>query len=369
MRAMAPLVAQASTSSSGDRATARQWPVTAPIANAPEPMPPTLVSLDTLAAWARGLAAGPGSEDGAGALAVVDLDDGAVGGPSELHAGIAAVVVGITSASAPEAHPAAGLCDVVLGRGDPLLSAITATVEAAPIASTALAVLLRGGGRRTIDDGLVAESAVYSSLQAGPEFAAWRAARPIRERPSRRDRVRMERAGPVLRIVLNRPEARNALDAAMRDALVEAFRLPLLDPSITEVHLSGDGPAFCTGGDLDEFGSFADPASAHLVRLQQSVGRAIAAVADRVVAHLHGACAGSGIELPAFARRVVADPSTRFSLPEVSLGLIPGAGGTVSLPRRVGRHRTALLALRGETIDAPTALEWGLIDGIEERRV
>jgi enoyl-CoA hydratase/carnithine racemase len=256
---------------------------------------------------------------------------------------------------------------VVLTKGDPLLSAVKATVEAAPIASTALAVLLRGAKERTIDHGLVAESAVYSSLQAGPEFAAWRAGRPRRERPVTGDRVRLERAGPVLRIILNRPEARNALDTAMRDALVEAFRLPLLDPSITEVHLSGDGPAFCTGGDLDEFGSFSDPASAHLVRLQQSVGRAIAEVKDRVVAHLHGGCVGSGIELPAFAARVAADSSVRISLPEVSLGLIPGAGGTVSLPHRIGRHRTARLALSGETINASTALAWGLIDAIEDR--
>jgi enoyl-CoA hydratase/carnithine racemase len=73
-------------------------------------------------------------------------------------------------------------------------------------------------------------------------------------------------------------------------------------------------------------------------------------------------CAGSGIELPAFAGTVVAAPDTTFALPEVSLGLVPGAGGTVSLPHRIGRHRTALLALSGATIDAPTALAWGLVD-------
>ena len=95
---------------------------------------------------------------------------------------------------------------------------------------------------------------------------------------------------------------RNALNTAMRDALVEAFALPALDPSITEVHLRGAGESFCAGGDLDEFGIFPDPATAHLMRLRQSVGRAIDAVAERVTAHLHGACVGSGIELPAFAR-------------------------------------------------------------------
>ena len=84
------------------------------------------------------------------------------------------------------------------------------------------------------------------------------------------------------------------------------------------------------------------PATAHLVRVQQSAGRAIAAVADRVTAHLHGACIGSGIELPAFATEVVAEPSsTVIALPGGLVGLVPGAGGTVSLPRRIGRHRTA----------------------------
>ena len=65
------------------------------------------------------------------------------------------------------------------------------------------------------------------------------------------------------------------------------------------------------------------------------------------------------MELPAFAGRVVAAPDATFGLPEVSLGLIPGAGGTVSLPRRIGRHRTAWLALTGQPIDAPTALDVG----------
>ena len=59
-----------------------------------------------------------------------------------------------------------------------------------------------------------------------------------------------------------------------------------------------------------------------------------------------------------------ADPSTRIALPEVGLGLVPGAGGTVSLPRRIGRHRTLLLALTAEPIDAATALAWGLVDAI-----
>jgi enoyl-CoA hydratase/carnithine racemase len=74
---------------------------------------------------------------------------------------------------------------------------------------------------------------------------------------------------------------------------------------------------------------------------------------------------GAGIELAAFGRVVVAEPDTMIALPELALGLVPGAGGTVSLPRRIGRHRTALLALTAQPIEATTALAWGLVDRIE----
>jgi enoyl-CoA hydratase/carnithine racemase len=68
--------------------------------------------------------------------------------------------------------------------------------------------------------------------------------------------------------------------------------------------------------------------------------------------------------LPAFAARVVARPDTVIGLPELPLGLIPGAGGTVSLPRRIGRHRTVWLALTRRAIDAATARAWGLVDEV-----
>ena len=168
----------------------------------------------------------------------------------------------------------------------------------------------------------------------------------------------------TLEIVLNRPHVRNAVNTAMRDGLLEALAVAAADCSISDVQIRGEGKAFCSGGDLDEFGTFDDPSSAHLVRLTTSVGRAIDSIAERVTVHLHGACAGSGIELPAFARTVTADAAATLALPEVSLGLIPGAGGTVSLTSRAGRHRVALLALCGRAIDATTAREWGIVDAV-----
>ncbi len=275
------------------------------------------------------------------------------------------VVVGLAPA-APPTGPAAALTDVVAAPDDPALARIEATMTTNPRAATALALLLRGGAGRSVAAGLAAESAVYSMLQAGPEFEAWRAGRPPRD--ARRDigaTVRVARDGDCLHVTLTRPDVRNALDTRMRDELYEAFTIAASDPSV-RVLLDGDGPSFCAGGDLDEFGSRSDPASAHVIRLRRSVGRLIAGVADRVEAVVHGACMGSGVELPAFAGRVVARPDARFGLPEVGLGLIPGAGGTVSVTARVGRHRTAYLALTGNSIDAHTARAWGLVDAIAD---
>ena len=106
------------------------------------------------------------------------------------------------------------------------------------------------------------------------------------------------------------------------------------------------------------------PAAAHLVRVAASVAALLDRVADRVTATVHGACIGAGIELPAYAGRLVARPDATFALPEVAMGLVPGAGGTVSIPRRIGRHRTAWLAITGRRIDAATALAWGLVDEV-----
>jgi hypothetical protein len=276
------------------------------------------------------------------------------------------VVVGLReprwSGTVPAHHP----CDVVIAADDPALGELLHGVAARPLASTSLAVLLRRTPHADVDAGLAAESAVYSMLQSGPEFAEWLAARAVAAGvPDHGEPVRSERHGDRLVITLDRPHRHNAVNEQLRAALAAALLVPLADESITAVELRGAGPSFCSGGDLAEFGRFPDPATAHVSRLTRSVGHLLHLLRERVVVHLHGNCIGAGVELPAFAARVVATPSTVFSLPELSLGLIPGAGGTVSLPARIGRHRTALLALTARPIDTPTALRWGLVDEIE----
>jgi enoyl-CoA hydratase/carnithine racemase len=266
---------------------------------------------------------------------------------------------------AAEAEAFAGACDVRVATRDEL-APVLAGIDAAPLAATALVQCLRAGEGASIEAGLVLESLVYATLQAGPEFAAWRAGRasPRLRPPPKGPAVRASRAGDSLRVTLSRPEKRNAFSAEMRDGLVEALRLAVADPGIREVVLDAEGPAFCSGGDLDEFGTLPDPATAHAVRTTRSAARLLAACAGRVRAEVHGACVGAGVELPAFAARVVARGDARFWLPELALGLVPGAGGTVSLPRRIGRQRTAWLALSGRPIDARTALAWGLVDEV-----
>jgi enoyl-CoA hydratase/carnithine racemase len=178
--------------------------------------------------------------------------------------------------------------------------------------------------------------------------------------------VLASRSGDGLTIRLHRPGVHNAFDARMRDELCAALGIARADPSIARVAIGGDGPSFCSGGDLREFGTARDTTAAHLVRTARSAGLALHALADRELEfRVHGACIGAGVELAAFGHRVVAAPDARFALPEVGMGLVPGAGGTASIPRRIGRSRTAWLALTGTTIDAATARGWGLVDGIE----
>lgn len=235
-------------------------------------------------------------------------------------------------------------------------------VRAHPEATRALAGLLALGDGPTVEEALEAESLAYSTLLGGPEFAAWRAERPRRAVEAVDEPVLVDRDGDRLVVTLNRPARRNAFGRAVRDGLLSALDVAVWDADVTEVVLTGAGPAFCSGGDLDEFGIATDLTEAHRVRMAASAGLAVHRLRDRVRPVLHGACVGAGIEVPAFAAHVTARPDAFFQLPELRMGLVPGAGGTVSVTRRIGPWRTAYLVLSGVRIDAVTALEWGLVD-------
>ncbi|HVM68112.1 MAG TPA: enoyl-CoA hydratase/isomerase family protein [Acidimicrobiales bacterium] len=246
------------------------------------------------------------------------------------------------------------------------LATVTDAVAAQPLVCLAAVSLYRAAAGLDVWRGLAAESATYAALLASAPFQEWRARRPARPAPPASEPpVLVDRLGSCLRIVLNRPHVHNAVDSAMRDGLVEALAVAVADPAIDEVELAGAGASFSSGGDLEEFGTVGDPATAHAVRLTRHPARWLHLCADRVVVRAHGACLGAGVELASFAGRVVAAPDAYFGLPEVAMGLVPGAGGTVGIPRRIGRPRAAWLTLTGERLPPATARAWGLVDELE----
>lgn len=333
-----------------------------------------------------------GSEDLASstpALLAVDVGEGSdrldtdgLGELTELLENVRAVTVGIVTGHVPtRAQSTVEAFDVLLGEHDgggnlivdldsvdDALAAIAAATTANPQAAVAMGQLLRQRSYSSVARGLVLESLTYSMLQSGPEFAVWLQARgPAQVPPDTEPPVLGQRVGTALEVTLNRPKRANAVTAALRDGLVEQLRVALADPTIEGVVLRGAGRSFCAGGDLAEFGSTPDPATGHAARLTRSAGWWVHRLARNTRVHLHGACIGAGIEVPSFAGMVTATPGARMRLPEVAMGLVPGAGGTVSMPRRIGPHRTAYLAITGRELDAHQALAWGLIDRIDDK--
>jgi enoyl-CoA hydratase/carnithine racemase len=299
----------------------------------------------------------PGVDTPAQALGFVDLrrdDAGAFGCKLPLFP-----VIGI----GPRSHPAAASLDAVI---EPPVSAamIAAQVSANPNAAAVLVQLLRMLPRLSPEDGLIAESLAYAALQGSAEHLAWRSARAHEAPRTEPGKVDLARQGGVLSIKLASPDHGNAIDRAARDALYEALELAALDPEIETVRLGALGKAFCLGAELSEFGTTTDPATAHAIRMRTLPAWQALACADKLEVHIDGACVGAGLEIAAWARRITASRGAWFQLPELAMGIIPGAGGCVSLTRRIGGQRTALLALSGKRLSARTALEWGLIDAL-----
>lgn len=160
------------------------------------------------------------------------------------------------------------------------------------------------------------------------------------------------------RLTLSRPEVRNALDTALLAALAEALARLAADEGCRAVVMTGAGGHFAAGADLGEIegkGSAEgalDPRKAHWA--------AISAFPKPLVAAVDGFALGGGLELALLADCLVLGATARLGLPETSLSLMPGAGGTQRLTALIGRARAMRMILLGEVIDAATALDWGL---------
>ena len=303
----------------------------------------------------------PGEALWDGPLAFVDLDK--TGDAPEQLTLPPCPVIGL---GAP-AHPLAAQLDAVI---EPSFTAegLARQVLAMPHAAAVIAQLLRLLPGLSPEHGLTAESLAYAVLQGSAEHRAWIAAQPRGEAPGRSvGAVGVVREVDRLIVTLDHPASGNSIDRTMRDALCDAFTLAALDPDLRTISLRGAGRTFSLGAELGEFGTTSDPATAHDIRARTLPARALAHCADKLEVHVQGGCVGAGLEIAAWARRITAAPDAWFQLPELAMGILPGAGGCVSLTRRIGRQRTALLILSGKRISAKQALGWGLIDAIVDQ--
>jgi enoyl-CoA hydratase/carnithine racemase len=175
--------------------------------------------------------------------------------------------------------------------------------------------------------------------------------------------VDVEREGPVARIFLNRPEKANALNSAMLQELRAALCNLSLDESLRAVVLAGRGNTFCGGADVGELRSLDARTAGPFVEKIHLVCKAIRDLPVPVVARLHGAAIGAGLEIAAACDLRTAAEGTKFAMPEVRLA-IPSVVEAALLPRLMGSGRAAWLVLTGEPIDARRALEWGLVEEV-----
>lgn len=170
-------------------------------------------------------------------------------------------------------------------------------------------------------------------------------------------------------ITLNRPQALNVYNVQMRDELYQVLGAVKDDPDIKVVLLRGEGErAFCAGADLSEFLTAPSPTIARQVRWERDVWGLFLSLPQPIICALHGYVLGSGIEMALCCDLRIASEEARFGLPEVSLGIIPAAGGTQTLPRTIGRAKSLEMLLTGVWIDAEEALEAGLVNHIVPRK-
>lgn len=165
-------------------------------------------------------------------------------------------------------------------------------------------------------------------------------------------------------LILNRPAVLNAFNMQMRDDFAQVLDFLEAAGEIDVVAIRGQGRAFCAGADLTEFGTSPSPVMAREIRARRDVWDRLRRLPQVLLAGIHGYCFGSGLELACLADLRVAEDGAQFAFPEMTLGMIPAAGGTQTFPREL-RANTALdLILTGDRFDAARAYRLGLLTEI-----
>jgi enoyl-CoA hydratase len=169
--------------------------------------------------------------------------------------------------------------------------------------------------------------------------------------------------GPVWRVVLARPEARNAVSEPMLAELLETLRDAATDPRARVILLSGDGPAFCAGADLGELdGAARGPGGARYEAALEEVLRAIADHPVPVVTAIHGAALGAGCQMAVACDLAVAAADARIGIPSSRLGIVINFENVQRLVVSVGPKRAASLLLTGQELSGRVAADWGLVN-------
>ena len=168
----------------------------------------------------------------------------------------------------------------------------------------------------------------------------------------------------VATITLNRPERLNSINLEMRDLLWEYLAACQEIPEVQVIVFRGEGRCFSAGADISEFGTAPSVIAAREARHRRDLWGELLNHRCLTIAAMHGYCFGAGLELPLCCDLRIAEDGATFALPEVTLGYIPSAGGTQTLPRLVPPGIAASMILTGEPIDCASAARWGLADEV-----
>lgn len=170
--------------------------------------------------------------------------------------------------------------------------------------------------------------------------------------------------GGMAKVVFNRPDQLNAMNRAMMEEIIAALGSINSDPEVHAGMLTGAGKAFMAGADIKEYAQQTEQQFDAFQARGRELYAAIEGNAKPVVAAINGYAFGGGLEIALACDMVVAAAGTKMGLPEITLGLIPGGGGTQRLPAKIGLNRANELLMTGCAVTAEVFREWGLVNAI-----